>query len=63
MVMFEGMSKNFYGLQVSFFKIKKSQVKNCPRFLYFTLLFGSNKIKEKHETIKLQNEEFMPTNT
>ena len=26
-------------------------------------IFGSNKIKEQHETEKLQNEEVMPQNT
>ena len=35
---FVGMSKNFWALRVFFLQIKKSQVANCTRSPYFTLL-------------------------
>ena len=40
MVMFGGIGKNFGGLRVCFFKIKKIQAKKFTRLPYFTLLLS-----------------------
>ena len=55
---FVGMSKNFWALRVFFLQIKKSQVANCTRSPYFTLLmvgtwtlYLENSNSDKHHTL------------
>ena len=46
------MGKNLWGLYVFFFKIKKTQAKNCTRLLFHTTLIDFVRIRSKYLIIE-----------